>query len=534
MTSRLKPHGAAWPYPSRRMPVLARNVVATSQPLAAQAGLRMLQEGGNAVDAALAAAIALTVVEPSSNGIGGDAFALVWDGRQLHGLNASGRSPKRLDAERVAAGGAVPRLGWDAVTVPGAVSAWVALAQRFGRLPLARLVEPAAGYARHGFLVGPMTAQAWTRAAATYAGMEDFTRAFLPGGRPPTAGEAFRFPEQADTLEAIAATDGDAFYRGALAERMVEHAVAQGGALRRDDLAEHAPEWLEPLRQDYRGVELVELPPNGQGTIALIALGILAHHDLALLPPDSAAATHLQIEALKLAFADGCRYLADPAAMEISPERLLRRDYLSARARLIDPERASRPDWGRPASGGTVYVTAADAEGRMVSLIQSNYMGFGSGVVVPGTGISLQNRGMGFDVESGHPNRVAGGKRPFHTIIPAFLMEDGLPRAAFGVIGGHVQAQMHVQLTVRLRDHGQNPQAAIDAPRWHLTTRNVVVVERGMDEEVVRQLERRGHRVVRDDPASPRFFGGAQLAMRIRDGWMAASDGRREGQAVGY
>ena len=534
MGSRLRPHDSAWPYPSRRMPVLAKNVVATSQPLAAQAGLRTLQEGGNAVDAALAAAIALTVVEPSSNGIGGDAFALVWDGQRLHGLNASGRSPKRLDAERIAANGAMPRLGWDSVTVPGAVSAWVALARRFGRLPLARLIQPAARYARDGFLVGPMTAQAWERAVSTYAGMDDFAAAFLPAGRAPAAGELFRFPDQADTLEAIAATDGEAFYRGALARRMVEHAAASGAALREDDLAEHAPEWVEPLRQDYRGVELVELPPNGQGLIALIALGILAHHDVASLPPDSAAATHLQVEALKLAFADGRRYLADPSAMQVGPERLLDPDYLAARARLVDPERASRADWGRPERGGTVYVTAADEDGRVVSLIQSNYMGFGSGVVVPGTGISLQNRGMGFDVASGHPNRVAGGKRPFHTIIPAFLMEDGLPRAAFGVIGGHVQAQVHVQLTVRLRDHGQNPQAAIDAPRWHLTERNDIAVEREMAPEVIDELARLGHRIVRDDPTAPRFFGGAQMAMRVREGWLAASDGRREGQAAGY
>lgn len=534
MASRLDPHRYDWPYASRRMPVLARNVVATSQPLAAQAGLRMLEKGGNAVDAAVAAAIALTVVEPSSNGIGGDAFAIVWIGDRLHGLNASGRSPARLDAERLAAGGAMPRLGWDTVTVPGAVSGWVALWERFGRLPFERLVEPAVRYAREGFPVGPMTARAWARATRTYAGMEDFACAFLPGGRAPAAGETFRFPEQADTLEAIAATRGEAFYRGPLAERMVAHAEASGGVLDADDLAFHRVDWVEPLRQDYRGVDVAELPPNGQGIVASMALGILAHHDLAGLGPDSADAAHLQIEALKLAFADARRYVADPDAMELAPARLLDPDYLAVRARAIDPARASSFDWGRPPRGGTVYVAAADAEGQMVSLIQSNYMGFGSGVVVPGTGIALQNRGAGFDVATGHPNRVAGGKRPFHTIVPAFLMEDGRPRAAFGVIGGHVQAQMHVQLVVRMRDFGQNPQAAIDAPRWHLTEDDRLAVEREMDPAVVDELVRRGHRVVWDDLSAPRFFGGAQMAVRIEDGWLAASDGRREGQAVGF
>jgi gamma-glutamyltranspeptidase/glutathione hydrolase len=295
------------------MPVLARNVVATSQPLAAQAGLRILAEGGNAVDAALAAAIALTVVEPSSNGIGGDAFALVWDGERLHGLNASGRSPKGWTPDRFPNG--MPERGWESVTVPGAVSAWVALSERFGRLPLERLVAPAAGYARDGFPVGPMTASAWRRAATTYAGMDDFAAAFLPGGRPPGPGQTFRFPDQADTLEAIAASRGEAFYRGHLADRIAAHAAATGGALSRDDLASHRPAWVDPVLQDYRGIELAELPPNGQGLIASIALGILAHHDLAAHAPDSVDAVHLQIEALKLAFADARRYLADPDAM---------------------------------------------------------------------------------------------------------------------------------------------------------------------------------------------------------------------------
>lgn len=522
-----------YPYATRRMPVLAEQVVATSQPLAAQAGLQALADGGNAIDAALAAAIALTVVEPSSNGIGGDAFALVWDGEALHALNASGRAPQALDVARLRALPAMPQRGWDSVTVPGAVSAWVELAQRFGRLPLERLVAPAVRYAREGFLVGPMTAHFWQRAAASFADMPDFAP-FLPAGRAPRVGERFRFPAQADTLEAIAASGGDAFYRGALAERMVAHARTHGAALSEADLAEHRAEWVTPLCQTYRGVDLVELPPNGQGLIALIALGILAHLDLASLEPDGVAAMHLQIEALRIAFDDARAHLADPSAMPTPPEALLDDARLAALARGIDPQRAAPHASRSVPSGGTVYVAAADGEGRMVSFIQSNYMGFGSGVVVPGTGIALQNRAAGFTTAAGHPNQVSAGRRPFHTIIPAFLMRGEQPLAAFGVIGGHVQAQMHVQLVVRLRDHGQNLQAAIDAPRWHLAEDDTVVVEGSVAADVVEGLRALGHRVQVDDPQAPAFFGGAQMVWRLEGGGYAgASDGRREGHAVG-
>lgn len=530
----VKPLDPRYPYASRRSPVAARNVVATSQPLAVQAGLDAMRDGGTAVDAALAAAIALTVVEPTSNGIGGDLFAIVWDGATLHGLNASGPSPKRLDVARFEALDAMPVRGWDAVTVPGQVAGWVELARRFGRLPLERLCAPAAAYARAGFPVGPMTAEAWARAARSFAGVDDFEAAFLRGGRPPEAGDIFRFPEQADSLEAIAATGGDAFYRGDLARRIARHAERAGAPLREDDLDAYRPEWVRPLRQPYHELELVELPPNGQGLIASVALGILQHLDLATHAPDSADAAHLQIEALKLALADGHRRIADPEAMDLEPARLLDPAYLAERARLVDPSRASDAAWGEPPRGGTVLVTSADAEGRMVSLIQSNYQGFGSGVVVPGTGIALQNRGAGFSLEPGHPNRVAPGKRPFHTIVPGFLMHDGAPLAAFGVMGGHVQAQGHVQLVVRMRDHGQNPQAAIDAPRWHLDERNEVVVERALPTDVVEELRRRGHTVRVDDPERPAFFGGAQLVMRVGDAFLGASDGRREGQAGGF
>jgi gamma-glutamyltranspeptidase/glutathione hydrolase len=523
-----------FPYPSQRMPIMAENVVATSQPLAAQAGLQMLLKGGNAVDAALAAAITLTVVEPTSNGIGGDAFCLLWDGQTLHGLNASGRAPKALNPERFAGQTAMPLRGWDAVTVPGAVSAWVALSQRFGKLPFEALFEPAIGYARNGFMVSPLTAKAWARAAEAYADFPEFGKAFLPHGRAPRAGERFRLPDQARTLELIATSRGEAFYRGELAEAMVAHAQAGGGLLSLEDLADHEPNWCAPLAQAYRNVVLHELPPNSQGLAALIALGILAHHPVGELPVDSADSLHVQLEAMKLALDDAYRYIADPDSMEIDPQALLEPDYLAARARLIDMKRAQVFGYGTPQRGGTVYLAAADAAGMMVSFIQSNYYGFGSGIVVPGTGISLQNRGAGFSLTPGHPNRVAGGKRPFHTIIPGFVTEGGEPRLSFGVMGGPMQAQGHVQMIVRWHDYGQNPQAASDAPRWRVMDGLNVAVEPGFGDRVLDDLAARGHRIIRALPEESFAFGGAQLILRTEHGYVGASDHRKDGQAVGY
>lgn len=516
------------------MPVLARNVVATSQPLATQAGLQMLYRGGNAVDAALAAAITLTVVEPTSNGIGSDAFAILWDGKELHGLNASGRSPAALTPERFRGKQVVPPYGWDAVTVPGAVSAWVALSERFGRLPFKALFEPAIRYARDGFVVSPMTAQAWSRAASAFAGFPDFVAAFLPKGRAPKAGELFRFADQARTLERIAETKGEAFYSGDLAERIAAQARASDALLTEADLASHQADWVGTISQSYRGVELHELPPNGQGLAALLMLGILEHYPVADYPVDSADSLHVQIEAMKLAFADAHRYVADPQAMDASTEDLLSGDYLTGRARCINMRRAQNPGYGVPRHGGTVYLSAADESGMMVSFIQSNYQGFGSGVVVPGTGISLQNRGAGFTLEAGHPNQVGGSKRPFHTIIPGFLMRRGQPLMSFGVMGGPVQPQGHAQMVIRLRDYGQNPQAACDAPRWIILGGLEVAVERGFKGEVLENLRKRGHILTESPPTGDLFFGGAQLVYRLEQGFFAASDHRRDGQAVGY
>ncbi len=526
---------SATPYASQRMPVLARNVVATSQPLAAAAGLRMLARGGNAIDAAIATAITLTIVEPTSNGIGSDAFALVWDGDRLHGLNASGRSPAGFSADRFQGMDAVPLRGEDSVTVPGAVSAWVALHERFGALPFDQLFEPAIQYARDGFPVSPITARAWQVGVDVLGERPDFHAAFTRDGRAPRIGETWRFPEQADTLEAIAATRGEAFYRGELAERMAHHVQAGGGTLAASDLAAHQADWVDPIATHFGNHELHEIPPNGQGLAALIALAILRHTDLADAEPNSLHATHLQIEAMKLAFADAHRYVADPNHLDVPPEALLDDGYAAERARLIDPNRAGDPGHGVPKRGGTVYLTAADAQGRMVSFIQSNYYGFGSGVVVPGTGISLQNRGAGFTLEPGHPNQAGPGKRPFHTIIPAFLTHRGAPRMSFGVMGGPMQPQGHLQMFVRTVLWNENPQAAADAPRWRVVEGRTVAVEDAMPNAITDGLKAMGHEVTRTPPEASFSFGGAQLAWRLDDGhYVAGSDPRKDGLALGY
>jgi gamma-glutamyltranspeptidase/glutathione hydrolase len=522
------------PYPSQRSPVLARNVVATSQPLAAQSGLRMLLAGGNAIDAAIATAITLTVVEPTANGVGSDAFAIVWDGRTLHGLNASGRSPAAWSPARFALLDQMPARGWDSVTVPGAVSAWVALSERFGKLPFPRLFEPAISYAEHGFAVSPVIAALWSRIAGKYRGQPGFDEVFLPGGRAPHAGERFINPALARSLEAIAATKGAALYQGPLGEALVRHAAAHGGVMTMADLAEHRVDWCGTLKRSIDGLAVHEIPPNGQGIATLIAIGILAHLGMARHPPDSAEAIHLQIEAMKLALTDVEAFVGDPQAMAIDPGTLLDDAYLAARAEQIDPARAGDFAAGAPRQGGTVYLAAADADGMMVSYIQSNYEGFGSGVVVPGTGISLQNRGWGFSLERGHPNEVGPRKRPFHTIIPGFAMRGGEPAISFGLMGGPMQAQGHLQLALRMHLSGQNPQAASDAPRWQVISGRKVSVEAGMSDETVRGLAKRGHLIQKEAPEAAFAFGGAQIIVCTDAGYVGGSDHRKDGAAVGF
>jgi len=523
----------ALPYPSRRQPIFARNAVATSQPLATQAGIAMLQRGGNAVDAALATAISLAVLEPCSNGIGSDLFAIVWDGRTLSGLNASGRAPAAVTPSRYAGKTAMPQRGWEPVTIPGAVSGWSTLSQRYGALPFADLFDPAIRYARHGYAVSPIVAEKWALATTVLPHELGFAEHFMPRGRAPLAGETFSCPAMASTLEKIAATHGNAFYRGELAAAMVADAKRHGAAHELTDFADHAIDWVDPLALDYGGATVHEIPPNGQGIAAQMALGILKSFDLRALAPDSVASQHLQIEAMKLAFADAHRYVSDPRTMTIPAAAMLDPAYLASRARLIDPKRAQNFGPGKPPTGGTVYLCSADASGMIVSLIQSNYMGFGSGVVVPGTGISLQNRGVGFSLEHGHANEIAGGKRPFHTIIPGFLTQDGAPLAAFGVMGGPIQPPCHVQTLVRLLTYGMNPQAALDAPRWKVISGMSLDLESSASPELRQGLIALGHDL-KSAADSYMDYGAGQFIVRCENGYIAASDPRRDGQAAGF
>ncbi len=530
----MTPYNWNFPYSWPRKPVLAANVVATTQPLAAQAGLRMMLAGGNAVDAILATAITLTLVEPVSNGIGSDLFAILWDGKEMHGINASGRSPAAWTPEYFAGQKAMPTRGWNTVTVPGAVDAWRMLSGRFGKLPFEKLFEPAIGYGRNGFPVSPTIARQWAIQAKELHAQPGYAEAFMPNGRPPAAGEMFTFADHAATLEKIAATKGEAFYRGEIAEKLAAHSKQNGGAMLASDLAAHQSDWTPPMEVGYRGYTVHELPPNGQGIVALIALGILEQFDVASHPVDSADSLHLQIEATKLAFADARRFVADLDWMDVKPQALLERGYLKERAKLIDMKKAQDFGHGTPPKGGTVYLTAADASGMMISLIQSNYMGFGSGVVVPGTGVSLQNRGSCFVLTPGHPNQVAPKKRPYQTIIPGFVSKDGKPIMSFGVMGGTMQPQGHVQVMVRIADYNQNPQTACDGPRYRVVQGMEVNIEGGLAGTVVEDLTRRGHKLT-ELKEGYMDFGSAQLIWKLdHGGYFAASDPRRDGQAVGY
>ena len=524
------------PYPTTRSPLFARNVVATSQPLAAQAGLRMLLKGGNAVDAAIAAAAALTIVEPVSCGLGSDAFAIVWDGAELHGLNASGTAPAAWTPDYFTHkhGGKIPQRGWDTVTVPGAVAGWVALSKKFGKLPFADLLQPAIELAARGHLVAPIVQRKWAAAIPILKDQPGFAHAFMPHGRAPQVGELFMFAEAAETLKKIARSDGESYYRGELADALVRHAQQHGGAITHDDLAGFQAQWVTPIQKDYAGYTLHEMPPNGQGIAAQIALGILEQLDITRFAVDSADSQHLQIEAMKLAFADTYRWVADRRSMrEVRAEDLLDDAYLAERAKLIDLQRAGDFQHGTPPKGGTIYLTAADENGMMVSFIQSNYMGFGSGVVVPGTGISLQNRGYCFSNDPAHPNCVAPGKRPFHTIIPGFLSKDGQPQMSFGVMGGNMQPQGHVQTLVRMLSYGQQPQTACDAPRWKVNRGRSIDIESTMPAKVVADLAARGHRI-ESMADSYMDFGAGQFIWKLANGYVAASDARRDGHAVGY
>lgn len=533
------------PYPTIRIPVFARNVVSTSHPLAAQAGLRMLLKGGSAVDAVIAAAAAITLVEPVSCGLGGDAFAIVWDGKTLQGLNSSGYAPKAWDIDYfkkkygvdVNGLAKAPKRGVDAITVPGVVAGWAALHERYGKLPFAELMEPAIEIAERGYAVPPVVAQKWAAAVPELKNQPGFAHTFMPHGRAPNVGERFVFKDVAQTLRRIGETNGRDLYEGELAEKLVAFIRENGGAHTLEDFRQYRPEWVTPISKNYRGYTLHEIPPNGQGISALMALGILEQFDVASFKVDSVESQHLQIEAMKLAMADLYRYVADPTTMEVTAAQMLDDTYLASRAKLIDPTRATHFAPGIPPSGGTIYLTAADENGMMVSFIQSNYMGFGSGVVVPGTGVSFQNRGVGFSMDPKSANVVKGHKRPFHTIIPGFLTRNGEPVMSFGVMGGDIQPQGHVQTVIRMLDYDQQPQAACCAPRWKVNRDFTLDVESTMQASTISGLQSLGHSLKAiDDPYMD--FGSGQFIWRLskdlQDGYVVASDSRRDGQAVGF
>lgn len=525
------------PFANRPQPVYGRNVAATSQPLATAAAQEMFAAGGNAVDAAIAAAVTLTVTEPTSNGIGSDAFALIWTDGKLHGFNGSGRSPMGLRAERMLGLPDMPRWGWDSVTVPGAVDSWAQIHDRFGKLPFRCLFDPAIRHAREGYPLGPITAGAWAamrerilRNKTFATDFPEFMRHFLPKDFVPRSGEVFRSEQMAQTLEEIAATKGESFYRGRLAAA-ITHAASEAGAdWRPDDLALHRGEWVDPISMDYAGVTIHEIPPNGQGLSTLIALGILGQLPPEWLEAENARSTHLLIEAMKIGLAEGAAHIADSAHMSVSPDRLLDPDFLARRAAGIDPKRAA-PVNATPAKAfGTVNLSTADADGMMVSFIQSNFWGFGSGVVIPGTGISMQNRGYGFSTAPRHPNAVAPGKRPFHTIIPGFVTRDGKPDMAFGLMGGHMQAQGHLQMIQRIYRYGEHPQQAADAPRWQVREDFQIIHEEDFPADLIEGLHQRGHPILGSAPRI--LFGGMQAVQRIKeDIYTAASDVRKDGCA---
>lgn len=528
-------------FPSRRSVVMAPNgIVATSQPLAAQAGLRILLAGGNAMDAAVATAAVLNVVEPVSTGIGGDAFALIWDGATLHALNASGRSPAAMsiDALRRAGHEGIPYFGPWPITVPGAVDGWCAIIERFGRLSMAEALAPAIEYAERGFPVSPLIARGW---AANVARLLEYSGpdggGYLTDGRAPRAGEVWRQPALARALRAIGEGGRDAFYRGPLAAAIAQTVQNAGGVLTEADLAANAPTWEPPIGVDYRGVRLYETPPNGQGLAALVALAIAGGWDLAAMGFGSLAATHLLLEAMKVGWADALAYVADPSFAPAPLNSLLADDYARSRREGIAPDVARAPVAGRFAPrSDTVYLSVVDADRNAVSFINSNYAGIGSGVVVREWGIALQNRGALFTTEPGHPNTLEPLKRPFHTIIPAMAFRHGRPWLSFGVMGGYMQPQGHVQVLTNLVDFGMDPQQSLDAPRWQvdpLTGR--VLLEPGLG-YLAPALDRLGHAIAVTEAEASAQFGGGQVILIDPETNMlhAGSDPRKDGCAVGY
>jgi gamma-glutamyltranspeptidase/glutathione hydrolase len=539
------------PFATRSDVMAPTAMAATSHPLATQIALDILKKGGNAIDAAIAANAALGLMEPTGNGIGGDLFAIVWDARseRLYGLNASGRSPRSLTREWFAENGIdrIPKFGPLPVSVPGTVDGWFELHGRFGRLPMQEVLRPTIDYARNGHPVHEFIQYGWAINVKRLSQYPGFVEQMTLDGRAPRVGELWKNPNLASTLEQIANEGRDAFYKGDIARIIGDYMKANGGFLSYEDLASHSSNWVEPLSTSYRGYDVWELPPNGQGIAALQILNIMEQFDVAAMGFASADYVHLFLEAKKLAFEDRARFYADPDFMDVSASRLIAKDYAVERAKRIDMNKAAREfphgDPGVLQEGDTVYLTTADAEGNMVSLIQSNYRGMGSGMTPPGLGFVLQNRGELFSLEPGHPNAYEPGKLPFHTIIPAFITKDGKPLISFGLMGGAMQPQGHAQIVANLVDFGMGLQEAGDAPRIHhsgsseptggtMRDGGIVNLETGFDYAVIRELMARGHAI----QFSRGPYGGYQAIMKHPESgvWVGASESRKDGQAAGF
>ena len=528
-------------FASHRNVVYARKGMACStSPIASQVGLEILKAGGNAMDAAVAMATTLPLVEPTGNGLGSDCFALVWSAKdgKLFGLDGSGVAPMALSAEKVKEAGytAVPVNGWLPTMVPGAPSAWALLRRRFGTKTMAELMAPAIRYAREGFCIPVNVYKQWKAETARFTAAAEkepevfgpWVQYFTKNGKTYEAGDTFCNPDFAATLESLAASDCESYYHGEIMHKIVDFSRKTGGFFAESDFENYQAQWVEPISVNYKGYDVCEIPPNGHGISTLMALNILKELDLG--PVDSFRSTHLQLEAMKLAFADARRYVADPDYMTVPVERLLSDEYAAQRRACIG-DRARLPEPGDPIRGGTVYMCAADGEGNMISYIQSNYMGFGSGVVVPGTGIAMQNRGNNFSMDPVSDNCVAPGKRPYHTIIPGFLCKDGKPIGPFGVMGGFMQPQGHLQVVLNTVEYGMNPQAALDHPRWQWVGGNTIEVEQSFPNDLAQALQRAGHDIV--VKADPIGFGRGEIIWRNDEGVLCgASEPRSDGQVA--
>ena len=515
------------PYASNRYCVTAKNgIVASGSNLATAAGLEVMAKGGNAIDAAVATAAALTVVEPTATGLGSDSFALVWVKDKLYGLNSSGYSPYDISLEAVKEkhGDKMPTHGWTPVMVPGAVKSWGNLVKRFGKLSLKEDLAPAIRYASEGYPLSPMLAKMWERATGIFhtrfdgqKEYDEWFRVFTKSGEPYHFGEIVKLPDHAKTLSLIAETDTDAFYKGEIAKKLVEQSQRDGGYFSLKDLAEYDSEWVDPISVNYRGYDVCEIPPNGQGIVALMALNILKEFDFPM--KESTETYHKQIEAIKIAFADAKKYVTDVSKMEVDYHDLLTPEFGRKRAQLIK-DKAIVPEAADLFGSGTVYLCTADGEGNMVSYIQSNYMGFGSGIVVEGYGVSLQNRGADFSLNEKDANVLAPHKKSYHTIIPGFLCKDGKAVGPFGVMGGYMQPQGHVQVVMNMVDFGLNPQMALDAPRWQYIRDKKVEFEPIFNRQIVEQLQARGHDV--SLALNGTSFGRGQIIVRLDNGVLVA------------